>query len=56
MIGDRTPPLDVEHDPALCAAEAAVFARAALRLLAEGECAAAAQLFARASEFAEKAA
>lgn len=56
MSEQGTAPGADELDPALCAAEAKVFAQAALRLLSEGECAAAAQLFARASEFAEKAA
>lgn len=47
--------LDLD-DPTLCASEARVFAEAALRLLAEGLCAAAADLLYRAAEFAKKAA
>lgn len=44
-----------EFDPALCAAEARVFAKAALKLLDEGECQAAAGLLFRAFEFAGRA-
>jgi hypothetical protein len=56
MTGDRSRIPDETTDPALCAAEARVFARAALRLLDEGECEAAANLFYRAFEFAGRAA
>lgn len=58
-MNHTVPPFDPRastHDPALCSAEARVFAEAALRLLAEGECAAAADLFYRAAEFSERAA
>lgn len=51
-----TPDLIPPDDPALCCGEARVFAEAALRLLAVGECAAASRLLYRASDFARRAA
>jgi len=48
--------MDVEIPPTFFAAEAEVFARAALRMLQEGEVEQAAKLFLRAFEFATKAA
>jgi hypothetical protein len=53
MTGDTTAPFHADvNDPALCAAEARVFAEAALRMLAEGQCEQAAYLLTRAAAFA----